>query len=81
MSFKISFLLLLSAFLIFAQINDYRRVAQRQIYDRSNKNTYQINRIKTTKVIWTILNPMQSKVVTPCYIALGSIKTIIAKET
>jgi len=60
MGLNISFLLLLSAFLIFAQIKDYRRVDQRQTYDQSNKNTYPINRIKTTKVSWTKLNREQS---------------------
>ena len=60
----IFFLLLLSVFLTFAQIMDYRRVDQRQTYDQSNINIYPINRIKTTKVIWLKLNPVQSSV---CY--------------
>ena len=61
MGLKISFFLLLSALIIFAQIKDYRRVDQQQSYDQSNKNTYPINRIKTTKVSWAKLNPVQSR--------------------
>jgi len=63
MGLKISFLFLLSAFLIFAQENNYRRIEQQSDVDNfSTESIFPINKVNAGSGVWIELNPKVPRV-------------------